>query len=159
MEHQRLTNKEVKKKNRNQIFRYICTHGTVSNPDIVSDLHLSLPTVTNTTRELLESGLLRDLGEMQSTGGRRARALCAASDYRFSIGLDITRNHLGILLLNLTGDIKNMKEYSLDFPEVPPISPKSVRKLMIFSWKRRFPENRSLVLASLFQESSIRCGK
>ena len=98
MEHQRLTNKEVKKKNRNQIFRYICTHGTVSNPDIVSDLHLSLPTVTNTTRELLESGLLRDLGEMQSTGGRRARALCAASDYRFSIGLDITRNHLGILL-------------------------------------------------------------
>ena len=45
MEHQRLTNKEVKKKNRNQIFRYICTHGTVSNPDIVSDLHLSLPTV------------------------------------------------------------------------------------------------------------------
>ena len=53
MEHQRLTNKEVKKKNRNQIFRYICTHGTVSNPDIVSDLHLSLPTVTNTTRELL----------------------------------------------------------------------------------------------------------
>ena len=143
MEHQRLTNKEVKKKNRNQIFRYICTHGTVSNPDIVSDLHLSLPTVTNTTRELLESGLLRDLGEMQSTGGRRARALCAASDYRFSIGLDITRNHLGILLLNLTGDI----------------SPKFVRKLMIFSWKRRFPENRSSVLASLFQESSIRYRK
>ena len=63
MEHQRLTNKEVKKKNRNQIFRYICTHGTVSNPDIVSDLHLSLPTVTNTTRELLESGLLRVAAE------------------------------------------------------------------------------------------------
>lgn len=115
MEHQRLTNKEVKKKNRNQIFRYICTHGTVSNPDIVSDLHLSLPTVTNTTRELLESGLLRDLGEMQSTGGRRARALCAASDYRFSIGLDITRNHLGILLLNLTGDIIKYERMQLGF--------------------------------------------
>ena len=115
MEHQRLTNKEVKKKNRNQIFRYICTHGTVSNPDIVSDLHLSLPTVTNTTRELLESGLLRDLGEMQSTGGRRARALCAASDYRFSIGLDITRNHLGILLLNLIGDIIKHERIQLGF--------------------------------------------
>ena len=115
MEHQRLTNKEVKKKNRNQIFRYICTHGTVSNPDIVSDLHLSLPPVTNPTRELLESGLLRDLGEMQSTGGRRARALCAASDYRFSIGLDITRNHLGILLLNLTGDIIKYERMQLGF--------------------------------------------
>ena len=115
MEHQRLTNKEVKKKNRNQIFRYICTHGTVSNPDIVSDLHLSLPTVTNTTRELLESGLLRDLGEMQSTGGRRARALCAASDYRFSLGLDITRNHLGILLLNLIGDIIKHERIQLGF--------------------------------------------
>lgn len=39
-----------------------------------------------------------------------------------------------------------MKECNLVFPEVPPISPKFVRKLMIFSWKRRFPENQILSL-------------
>lgn len=115
MEQPKLTNKEVKKKNRNRIFRYICTHEKVSNPDIATELNLSLPTVTNTTRDLLACGLLEDLGEMQSTGGRRARALCAASSSHFAVGLDITRNHLGILLLNLTGAILKYERSQLEF--------------------------------------------
>lgn len=34
MEKKQATNMEVKKKNRNRVFRYICRNGTVSNPDI-----------------------------------------------------------------------------------------------------------------------------
>lgn len=40
------TNMEVRKKNRNRIYRYISQNGTVSNPDIAYQLKLSLPTVT-----------------------------------------------------------------------------------------------------------------
>lgn len=144
MEHQKLTNKEVKKKNRNQIFRYICTHGTVSNPDIAADLHLSLPTVTNTTRELLETGLLEDLGEMKSTGGRRARALCAASDYRFAIGLDITKNHLGILLLNLTGEILKYERIQLAFSRTSSYFLEVSEKIALFLKDTSVVKNRIL---------------
>ncbi len=52
-----VTNMEVKKNNRNRIFRYIGRSGTVSNPDIAYELKMSLPTVTQNTKELLERGL------------------------------------------------------------------------------------------------------
>ena len=56
MERKQTTNIEVKKKNRNRIFRYICKHGTVSNPEISYDMKMSLPTVTQITKELIEKG-------------------------------------------------------------------------------------------------------
>lgn len=105
IEKNRITNIEVKKKNRNRIFRYICRNGIVSNPDIAYDLKISLPTVTQNTKELLEQGLIKEAGELQSTGGRRAKALTAASDSRLAAGLDITKNHIGLLLADLTGEI------------------------------------------------------
>lgn len=105
MEKTKITNMEVKKKNRNHIYRYICKCETVSNPDISYALKLSLPTVTQNTKELLELGLIRETGELQSTGGRRAKALAAVADYRLAAGLDITQNHIGMLLADLKGQI------------------------------------------------------
>lgn len=105
MEKTKITNMEVKKKNRNHIYRYICKCRTISNPDISYALKLSLPTVTQNTKELIELGLVRETGELQSTGGRRAKALSPVSDYRLAVGIDITQNHIGMLLANLTGDI------------------------------------------------------
>lgn len=100
-----ITNMEVKKNNRNRIYRYICNCQTVSNPDISYALKISLPTVTQNTRELIEMGLVREIGELQSTGGRRAKALAAAADYRLAVGIDITQNHIGLLLADLAGTI------------------------------------------------------
>lgn len=73
MDKKKITNMEVKKKNRNDVFRYICKNGTVSNPDIAYGLKLSLPTATQITRELIERGLVEEKGEMGSTGGGEGR--------------------------------------------------------------------------------------
>ena len=105
MEIKQTTNMEVKKKNRNRVFRYICKHGTVSNPDISYDMKMSLPTVTQITKELIEKGFIEETGELQSTGGRRAKALSAAVNVKQAVGLDITKNHIGFVLTNLTGKI------------------------------------------------------
>ena len=67
------TNRAVRRENRNRIFRYICKHGRSSNPAIASALKMSLPTVLQNTRELLACGILRDAGELDSTGGRKAK--------------------------------------------------------------------------------------
>ena len=63
------TNMEVKKNNRNRVFRYICKQGTVSNPDISYNMKMSLPTVTQITKELIEKGVIEESGELHSTGG------------------------------------------------------------------------------------------
>lgn len=105
MARRQTTNMEVKKNNRNRAFRYICKHESVSNPDISYELKMSLPTVTQITKELIEKGLIEEVGELQSTGGRRAKALSVAADVRQAVGLDITKNHIGLVLTNLKGSI------------------------------------------------------
>lgn len=101
----KITNMEVKRKNRNGVFRYICKNGTVSNPDISYHLKISLPTATQITKELIAEGLVEERGEMQSTGGRRAKALSAVTDAGLAVGLDITKNHIALLLTNIVGEI------------------------------------------------------
>lgn len=104
MSRKQITNIEVKKNNRNRIFRYMCRNGVLSNPDIAYATKMSLPTVTQMTRELMEQGLVQELGELQSTGGRRAKALAVAANARLAVGLDITRNHVSFVLTNLLGE-------------------------------------------------------
>lgn len=66
---------------------------------------MSLPTVTQITKELIEQGIVKETGVLQSTGGRRAKALSAAADFRVAAGLDITRNHIGLILIKLAGEV------------------------------------------------------
>ncbi len=111
------TNIEVKKNNRNRIFRYICEHETVSNPDISYDIKMSLPTVTQNTKELIERGLIEEIGELKSTGGRRAKALSVAANARQAVGIDITKNHIGLVLTNLKGEILEYERIFFPFAE------------------------------------------
>ena len=104
MDKKKITNMEVKKKNRNEVFRYICKHGTVSNPDISYNMKISLPTATQITKELIAEGLLEEKGELESTGGRRAKALSAVVNGRLAVGLDITKNHIALVLTNIVGE-------------------------------------------------------
>lgn len=80
-----------KENNRNRVFRYICKQGTVSNPDISYNMKMSLPTVTQITKELIEKGVIEESGELHSTGGRRAKALTAAVNIKQAVGVDITK--------------------------------------------------------------------
>ena len=97
------TNRAIRRENRNRIFRYICMNGRSSNPAIAAQLNMSLPTVLQNTRELLQRGLLYDAGELESTGGRKAKTVDVVADYRCSVGIDITRNHIVMVLTNLVG--------------------------------------------------------
>lgn len=109
------TNMEVKKSNRNQIFRYLCRCERISNPDIAYELKLSLPTVMQNTKELMERGLVKEAGELQSTGGRRAKALLVEKNAHFAVGLDITKHHVGFLLTNLVGEILQYQRLSIPY--------------------------------------------
>lgn len=101
----RTSNIEVKKNNRNQIFRYINQRERISKQDIANALGISMPTVLQNTKELLEQGLIQEVGEFESTGGRKAKAITPFSDARFAVGVDITQNHVGLILTNLSGQV------------------------------------------------------
>lgn len=132
MTNHKITNMEVKRRNRNRIFRFLCRSGIVSNPDIAYELKLSLPTVTQNTKELLELGLLLDNGELDSTGGRKARALSVNGNARLAAGLDITRNHIGLLLTNLKGEILKYERIPYSFQKEAEYFQKLNKRLELF---------------------------
>lgn len=108
----RLNSMEVKKINRNAIYRYLYHHESTSIQEIAQALNLSLPTVTQNLKDLQERELVIETGLFQSTGGRKAKAMACNSVARYAIGLDVTRNHVGIVMIDLSGKIvKNVRNH------------------------------------------------
>ncbi|MDO4260763.1 MAG: ROK family transcriptional regulator [Eubacteriales bacterium] len=96
-----LSNMEVKRMNRNNILRYILEKESVSKNTVASALDLSVPTVAQCLKELQELGLVEEEGAMKSIGGRKAMAFRAVKDAKAALGVDITRNHVNIVITDL----------------------------------------------------------
>ncbi len=71
---------EVKKLNRNRVFRYVNSRSETSMPDISAALDISGPTVLTIVKELKQDGIVEEVGELQSTGGRKAKAISAVKE-------------------------------------------------------------------------------
>lgn len=111
------TNLDVKKTNRNLILKYIFSKEHTSRQDIAANLHMSMPTVLVNINELQDIGIVADNGLYESTGGRKAAVICAVPDYRYAIGIDITRKHIKIVLVNLGGEIKAEKRVQAEYED------------------------------------------
>lgn len=109
MVRKRASNIEVKKINRNQIFRYVNKHDRVSKPDISAELGISMPTVLQNINELIKQGLVHEVGEFKSTGGRKATAIAPIRNSYYALGIEITQNHIGVVLTDLSGDVLKHK--------------------------------------------------
>lgn len=90
---------------KSQIAGYIWNRGEVSKQDIATDLHLSMPTVLQTVSELLEQKIVKEAGEYQSTGGRKAKAISINPDKHYAAGIDITGNHISFVITGLQGNL------------------------------------------------------
>ena len=112
---QKLTNIEIKQKNRTSIFSLFRHGKQLTRQDIVSALDLSLPTVTHNLEELKSEGLIAQSGSIGNTGGRRARGYSLVANARTAIGLDITRHHVTAVALDLQGTIITSRRRRLNF--------------------------------------------
>ncbi len=88
-----------------KILNYMLNQGSTFKQELAQNLNLSVPTVLSNTSDLMEMGLLTELDESKSTGGRRARAIGIQKDCCFSLGVDITANHVGMVLVNMGGEV------------------------------------------------------
>ena len=94
-----------RRQTRNNIYRYIYdAKGFCSRQSLARELGLSLPTVYQNLADLMSAGLVRDSGELQSTGGRKASGLSIVPDARIAVGISVTEHRLRLaaadLLLN-----------------------------------------------------------
>lgn len=99
------------------IFRFLYLNKQSSRQEISQSLGISLPTITRSLNTLQKSGFIENAGEFQSTGGRRAVRYQCIPDSRYAIGIDITKNHLSIVLIDLTLNIIDNKRLRIPFHE------------------------------------------
>ena len=108
---------EVKSRNRNNIYKLIYSRKRISKQDIAFELNLSLPTVTQNLNNLKERGLIREYGCFESTGGRRAKMLGCVLDAKVAIGLDITKNHISLVIINMQANVLFSKRTRMKFSD------------------------------------------
>lgn len=99
------TGSEAKMINRNNVYRYIRGADRVTKQDIMDYLSLSLPTVRQNVNELLKEGLIEENGSFGNTGGRRAIAYSAVVRACTAVGIEISKKHLGMVILDLMGEV------------------------------------------------------
>ena len=99
------------------IFRFLYLNKQSSRQEIAQSLGISLPTTTRNLNALQESGFIENAGEFQSTGGRKAIRYQCVANSRYAIGIDITRNHLSIVLIDLALNIIDNTRLRIPFHE------------------------------------------
>ena len=115
MAERQTANGEIKKINRSNIYHLIRQNQNLSRQDIVVQLRLSLPTVTQNLTEMMEDGLIYESGIMGNTGGRSAKVYSVVKDARLAIGLDISRKYVSAVAIDLFGNIVCQKKLDLRF--------------------------------------------
>ena len=105
MRDKQTANLNIQKANRTNIYQLLRKHEGLTRQDIVHNLRLSLPTVVQNLANLQNEGLVKEEGFLGNTGGRRARTYSIVKDARTAIGLDITKNNIIAVAVDLTGEI------------------------------------------------------
>lgn len=115
---EKISTNEIKIKNRQLIYQYIRAHKQAPKRDIVADLCLSLPTVTQNLEYLKEQGLIDTSQKVTNTGGRNATAFAYIPDAKIAIGVYLTAHQMSAVALNLSGEIigcvKERAEFALE---------------------------------------------
>lgn len=110
-----LNSMSIRRENRKKVFQFLCKGGVYSKRDIASAINMSLPTVSQNLQDLMNRKLVLQVGSLESTGGRKAQGVQINVGAHYAVGLDITRNHAAIVILDLSGNIVSLQRVKLPF--------------------------------------------
>lgn len=116
---QKASTRDLRFINRNLIFKYLIASEVVAKNDIAEALKLSLPTVSQNVNELTRSGLVREVGTFDSSGGRKAAAIACEKRARFACGFYITNHFVDAVLLDLSGAVLQQNKHRIEVSCAP----------------------------------------
>nr|WP_086940813.1 ROK family protein [Thaumasiovibrio occultus] len=93
----------VKQLNSAAVYRLIDQKGPISRIQVAEVSQLAPASVTKITRQLLERGLIKEVAQQASTGGRRAISLTTESEPFHAICVRVGRRDIDITLYDLSG--------------------------------------------------------
>jgi len=109
------------------IIRFLDKQELATISEIGKELNVSTPKIISTINELINENLLHDNGKIESTGGRRANQFKLASGSVFFMGVEVSKNHISLGLMDLN---KNMFKEPSNIPFKLKNSQDSLEKLI-----------------------------
>jgi predicted NBD/HSP70 family sugar kinase len=91
--------------NQRTVLQAIRVSGEASRSNLAAITGLTAPTIANIARRLLDAGLIREAGRRQGPRGQPASQLVINPAGGFSIGINIDRDHITIVSLDLAGSV------------------------------------------------------
>jgi predicted NBD/HSP70 family sugar kinase len=89
--------------------------GPITRTDLAEISGLTAPAIANITKRLLNDGLIVEAGRLQGQRGQPAMKLAINPDGCFSIGLNIDRDHITLVVLDLLGQVRARATREVDF--------------------------------------------
>ncbi|MGR3496464.1 MAG: hypothetical protein ACU0DY_14470, partial [Citreimonas sp.] len=77
--------------------------GETSRSQLAAATGLTFPTIVNITRRLIEAGLIHETARIKGPRGSPAARLAIDPDGCFSLGVNIDRDHVTVVILDLAG--------------------------------------------------------
>lgn len=107
------------------VLETIRLHGPISRAQVARRTELTPQTISNITAQLIERNLVLETGRKQGSRGSPSTQLEFNAEGAFAVGLDLDRDHLTGVLVNLNGMVQGRFYQKLDFP-----APAEALKLM-----------------------------
>lgn len=111
----KITNADIMQNNRKNIFFTIYQAGQISKQQIAENLSLSMPTVTHNLKDLEGMDLIIKDGFFSSSVGRKAQIIRCNKTARIAVGVEVLKEKLHIVAVDLYGDILAQDEATLPF--------------------------------------------
>ncbi|MEJ2815061.1 MULTISPECIES: ROK family transcriptional regulator [unclassified Caulobacter] len=123
--------------NQRVILQAIRVGGPITRVTLAQITGLTPPAVANITKRLLDDGLILEAGRVQGARGQPAMNLTINPDGCLSIGVNIDRDHITVVMLDLLGAVRARASQEIDFPlpaDVAKFCKVQIRK-MLAAWK------------------------
>ena len=119
MEKRGISKLDLKRRNRMQILRVIRESGPISRVDVASALEITRAAVTIITNEMIEEGVLVEIGEApvnteKLQKGRRKILIDINVNSRFALGATVDEKEVSIGLTNLNSEILDKASMVID---------------------------------------------
>lgn len=90
---------------RRSIVARMAAEGDCTLADLAAQLNISVPTATKLVAELVEEGLVADLGKVETAGGRRPNAFGLTGSAGYFAGIAIGRDRLDIVITDILNNV------------------------------------------------------
>jgi predicted NBD/HSP70 family sugar kinase len=127
--------------NQRVILQAIRVNSPITRVTLAQITGLTPPAVANITKRLLDDGLILEAGRVQGARGQPAMNLTINPDGCLSIGVNIDRDHITVVMLDLLGAVRARASKEIDFPlpaDVAKFCKAQIHKMMA-TWKGEPP--------------------